>query len=371
MNRFCERCERITQDGNLWCQDKDCPAEEGFPVLTYGDYLGDLKITKLVRVWRTAALYEAERGAEPVWVKVAHAGEDCEERLKREALALEALAPRTLPFQSYFPQPRSVLPVPLSPYPTPSKRPFGEISFRGETKVFSVFKINKGKILSDLLLENPQLWHYEAAWIIITLAEALRPLAAKNKCHLSLTPEVVLVDVDPDRHYRPMLLDLGFIIEGNEIEGFGDFPKLCEPAYTAPELLAGKRLKTVTPAADAYSLGMMLYEMLAGKPGWEPKLYRDEKVREGVVQNRTPLAVGRPELQQAGVVKIVERAIAPAGRFNHIIELSDALAKIYSAPPPEKRPVPQRTYVLASLIGLIFLIAVGVAGFFLVRMLTG
>src|SRR4030065_1027979 len=94
MSRFCERCERVTRDGNLWCQDKDCPAEEGFPVLVYGEYLGDLKVTKLVRVWRTAALYEAQRGKNTVLLKVAHPSDDCAERLKREALVLEALSPR-------------------------------------------------------------------------------------------------------------------------------------------------------------------------------------------------------------------------------------------------------------------------------------
>jgi hypothetical protein len=39
IKRFCERCERITENGHLWCQERDCPAEEGYPVFDYGDYL--------------------------------------------------------------------------------------------------------------------------------------------------------------------------------------------------------------------------------------------------------------------------------------------------------------------------------------------
>ncbi len=88
MYRFCERCERETNDGNLWCQDPDCPAEKGYALLSYGEFLGDLKVTKLVRVWRTAAIYEAERGKQQVFLKVAHPGDDHAERLRREALAL-------------------------------------------------------------------------------------------------------------------------------------------------------------------------------------------------------------------------------------------------------------------------------------------
>src|ERR1700716_215141 len=94
MNRFCERCQRITVDGNLWCPEVDCPAEEGAMVLAYGDYLGDLKITKVLRVWRTAALYEARRGEQVVLVKMAHENEDSEERLKREAMVLESVRDR-------------------------------------------------------------------------------------------------------------------------------------------------------------------------------------------------------------------------------------------------------------------------------------
>ncbi len=373
MHRFCERCERVTQDGNLWCQDKDCPAEEGFPVFVYGDYLGDLKVTKLVRVWRTAALYEAQRGKTEVLLKVAHPDDDCAERLKREALVLEALTPRQTGLfafiRSFLPVSRPILPIIQAPYPNRSKRVHGEISFRGEPRVFSVLSHAKGKILSDLILENPQIWHYQAAWIVTTLAHALRPLVRSNKCHLSISPDIVLVDTDRDGNLRPMLLDLGFIVDGGDVDGHYDWSKLTEPAYTAPELLAYTPSRTVGLEADVYSLGMVFYEMLSGHPGFESKLRRDEQVREDVTQNRKPLPVGRPELEQAGVARVVERAIAPVGRFNNVLELSDALTAIYSAPPPERRAIPRRLYVLLAALG-VFLLGTGlVAGYLLLQVL--
>src|ERR1700694_3382901 len=144
MNRFCDRCQRTTVDGNLWCPEVDCPAEEGFPVHVYGDYLGDLKVTKLMRVWRTAALYEALRGDQKVMLKVAHQSEDSEERLRREAVVLESLQRQAgFPLgwvRSDLPSPRPLVPQLLSPYPVDAKRPYGEISFRGETKFYTVFR---------------------------------------------------------------------------------------------------------------------------------------------------------------------------------------------------------------------------------------
>jgi serine/threonine protein kinase len=372
MNRFCERCERVTADGHLWCERPDCPAEQGFPVFVYGDYLGDLKITKLIRVWRTAALYEALRGKETVLLKVAHKGDDCEERLKREAVALASLVSKPLPpvalVQSYFPSPRPILPVPLPPYPVPSSRPYGELSYRGETKFFTVFQHAQGKILSDLLLENPQMWHYQVAWITVTVAEALRPLAAGNRCHLCLSPDMILVDVDKEGILRPLIFDLGFLLTGNEIESVYEWQKLCEPGYTAPELLT-KRPKSVTPAADVYSLGSIFFEMLSGQTVFDSKLLRDEQIREAVTQHRGNPPVERPELEHAGVVKVVEQALAATGRHNNVIELANALIAIYGRSPAEKRPYPRRMYVLLISLAVLLVATLGVAAFILLQIL--
>jgi hypothetical protein len=365
-SRFCERCERITRDGHLWCQDRDCPAEAGYPLLDYGDYVGDLKVTRVVRVWRSAALYEAERGG-PVFLKVAHAAPECEERLKREAQLLAAAGDRARPEGGFLPARRPIRLQWLPPYPTPSKRPYGEITVQGEPRVYCVYAPVPGRVLSDLLLESPQLWHYEAAWITITLARALRPLAAQNRLHLSLAPDVVMVDQDADGHWRPTLLDMGWALTGAEAAGQPAVLGRLEPAYTAPEVFAG-RAEAVTAAADVYALGLVLYEMLAGHPGHEPRLRRDEKVRAAVAQAREALPVERPELEQAGVVKIVQQAIAPLGRYAAVNDLARALEAVYAAPPAERRPLPRRTYVLLAMLGTALAAVLCAAAFLLAQL---
>jgi serine/threonine protein kinase len=374
MNRFCERCQRVTVDGNLWCQEKDCPAEKGHPVFEYGDYLGDLKVVKLLRVWRTAALYLAERGDDKVLLKVAHENEDAEERLKREAMAFDALTDRPWGpvrfVRSFFPRPRPALPRLLPPYPVPGKRPYGEITFRGETKFYAVFEHSEGKFLSDMLLENPQMWHYHAAWIIIAIADALGPIAGAGKCHLTLTPDIILVDVDKEGVYRPLLMDLGFLVAGAELESVYDWQKLAAPAYTAPEVLFGRQAaRAATPAADVYSLGAIFYEMLAGKPAFESRLRRDLKVREAVAQYRGSMPVGRPELETAGVIDLLGRAIAPTRGFQTVTEFGNTLAGVYGRAPAEKRPVPTRTWVTFGIIAFLLLVVFGVATYLVVAAL--
>ncbi len=371
MNRYCKKCERLITDGNFWCQEIGCPAEEAFPVLSYGDYLGDLKVTKLICVWRTAALYEAQRGKDKVLLKVAHEGEDCEERLIREAIVLNSLLGKPSAFAAFFksflPHQRPAFLEILSPYPIPSKRPYGETTFRGEKKIYSVFRHVEGKLLCNIILENPQIWHYEAAWIIITLAETLRPLATNNKSHLSLTPDIVLVGMDAEGHYRPILLDFGFMLGGEEIQSVNNFwPKLCDPVYTAPELLPEKdteagrfvQAKTVMPAADVYSLGSMLFEMLAGKRVLDPGLRRDDQKWQAMMNYRGSLPVDRPELEGAGVIKIIDKAIDPSERYGSVLEMADALITIYGRPPAEKQRIPARLYVFLSILLVVVVVSV-------------
>ncbi len=372
--RFCERCERVTYDGNLWCQDPECPAEEGYELLEYGDYFADLKVTKLVRVWRTAALYEAERGAEQVLLKVAHPTDACIERLRREADALQALSPERPGLggviRSFLPIARPKYLVPLAPFPGRFKRPYGEITFRGEPRVFCVFRYVRGKILSDLLLETPQIWHTHAAWMISTIARALRPLIRSNRSHLNLIPDIILVDTDKQGILRPTLLDLGFIADGTESGDGYNWLKLCEPAYTAPELLTDSGQAIPTLASDVYSLGMIFYEMLAGHPGYEGKMRRDGQLRDDVLQKRQPLSLGRPELEASGVAGIVDRAVSPTNRYANALEFASALTKIYSAPPSESRKVPRRLILLLVLGGVI-LLGIGIfAGLTLLQVLA-
>lgn len=374
-HRFCERCERETMDGNLWCMDPECPAEKGYSLLEYGDMLGDLKITRFVRVWRTAAVYEAERGGKPVLLKLAHPGDQHAERLRRESSVLQSISPQRSRVRSivnsFRPQNRPLYPIPLSPYPHRSKRSYGEITFRGEPRTYAVFQHARGKILSDLLLETPQVWHTHAAWLIITLAQAVRPLARNNKCHLYLTPDVIMVDTDDEGIYRPMLLDMGFILDVDEPAASFDLLTMLEPAYTAPELLENSADGTHSLQADVYSLGMVFYEMLAGHPGFDSKLYRDQKTRSRVLNIRKPLSVGRPELEQSGVAAILETAVAPTGRYANVTEFANAISKIYSSPPPERKKVPTRLYVIGTILGVILLAAGTIAALTLLRVLSG
>jgi hypothetical protein len=179
---------------------------------------------------------------------------------------------------------------------------------------------------------------------------------------LNLSPRVVAVETDDQGHWRPTLLDLGWMLDSAHVpngNGLATLLSRSEPAYTAPEARVDKAGGGVSPAADAYSFGMMHFEMLAGRPGVVQQWRRDELVVKDVIdsarrEQTLPIDQDkfRPELSRAGVVTIIEKAISARERFASVLDIQKGLLGIYGEPPPEKRAVPIRLYILLGIIGL-------------------
>ncbi|MFF5333905.1 serine/threonine-protein kinase [Streptomyces sp. NPDC013181] len=122
------------------------------------------------------------------------------------------------------------------------------------------------------LIDGPDLHHYlrdngpltpvAAALLTAQIADALAASHADGVVHRDLKPANVLL-ADPDGEMRPMLTDFG-------IARLADSPGLTRthefvgtPAYVAPESAEGR---PQTSAVDIYGAGILLYELLTGRP---------------------------------------------------------------------------------------------------------
>ncbi|MFQ3536438.1 MAG: hypothetical protein SNJ58_11225, partial [Aggregatilineales bacterium] len=170
MKRYCPKSDTITPMFSVWGSSHISEAGELSVIFDYGDCLGDIEITRLIRVMKTAALYEARRREKnklkPILLKVAHNG--CEEIIKREAMLMAKLT-------SMGGHP--MLPALQSPYlvgdANVKQRPYGKVAFGDETKYYIVYGHTEGEFLRDALLKNPQPWYLHAAWLTISVAAAV------------------------------------------------------------------------------------------------------------------------------------------------------------------------------------------------------
>ncbi len=95
---------------------------------------------------------------------------------------------------------------------------------------------------------------------LVQLAQALVSLHAAGKVHRDIKPSNILVT----EHGRLVLLDFGLVLDVAR-DPVGDARLAGTIPYMAPELLRSE----IGPAADWYSVGVLLYEVLTGRLPFE------------------------------------------------------------------------------------------------------
>ena len=178
-------------------------------------------------------------------------------------------------------------------------------------QLFYVMPFVAGETLRARLEREKQLPVDESVRIAVAVANALDYAHEHGVIHRDLKPENILL-----QHGQPVIADFGIALAiskagGSRVTQTG--LSLGTPQYMSPEQAAGDR--TIDGRSDIYSLGAILYEMLAGEP---PHVGNTVQAIIAKVLTDKPrsLRLGRDTVP-VRVEMAVEKALAklPADRF--------------------------------------------------------
>lgn len=187
-----------------------------------------------------------------------------------------------------------------------------------EGSSFIVMEYVGGGSLGDLLARSGPLPPVRAASIMAPVLSALHAAHLAGVVHRDIKPDNILFSDTG----QPKLTDFGIAHMRGGSSRTRTGVMMGTPYYMSPEQALGR---PVTPAADLYAVGVVLYEMLAGQvpfTGEDPVSVALQHVQGELV----PLEAVRPELPPA-LCDIVQRAMArdPGLRFSSAASMQDAL----------------------------------------------
>jgi len=130
----------------------------------------------------------------------------------------------------------------------------------GPPAPYIVMELVEGDSLSSRLADGTALPWRSATVIAAQIAQALAAAHARGLVHRDIKPgNVIITDIGVK------LVDFGISAAIGAPEADDDGEVLGTPSYVAPERITNV---PVGPAADVYSLGVLLYRMLAGTMPW-------------------------------------------------------------------------------------------------------
>ncbi len=196
-------------------------------------------------------------------------------------------------------------------------------SGEADSFLYYVMPYIEGETLRAKLDRETQLGIDEAVKITTDVADALDYAHRHGIIHRDIKPENILL-----HDGRPMVADFGIALAVSAAAG-GRMTEtglsLGTPHYMSPEQATAD--KDITARSDIYSLGSVLYEMLAGAP---PHLggSAQQIIMKIIVENAAPVTSLRkavPPNVAAAVAKSLEKL--PADRFATAAEFGAALTE--------------------------------------------
>jgi eukaryotic-like serine/threonine-protein kinase len=196
-----------------------------------------------------------------------------------------------------------------------------------------------GRTLAEVLAERRLLPWPEVVEMGAQICEALRHIHERGVVHRNLNPSHLMLT----EQGQVKLIGFGIAKDVDQILPASAGIVLGTPAYLAPEQIRGTPL--VSQQTDLYALGIVLYEMLVGKPPFEgrtPILLIASHLNERAPRASDRLA-GIPKALDTLIAKLLAKS--PHERPQDAAEVQAVLTQLRDAESPqlvEKAPLEDR-----------------------------
>lgn len=200
-----------------------------------------------------------------------------------------------------------------------------------------------GRPLSQVLADDGPLPPERAAHIVVGALEALDAAHARGVVHRDLKPSNIMVEADD----RARVIDFGLarsaMADAEALTRQGIF--VGTVSYGAPEQSLGG---PITPRADIYSVGIVLYELLTGE-----RPFNATHPLQVIQMHREEALPAMPASVPTALQRIIEQATAkdPSHRFASAAEMAEALRRAV-------RPRRRAMWLAAALAGAAVLVGV-------------
>jgi serine/threonine protein kinase len=223
---------------------------------------------------------------------------------------------------------------------------------------FMVMELVRGRTLRDVVADRGPLRPHETARIIAQIAAALDAAHEAGVIHCDVKPANVIVD----RQGTAKLTDFGI---ARAARGPREHELIGTARYIAPERIEGR---APTERSDVYSLGLVAYELIAGRPP-NAEMETEDLLRlrlEGRPPSLRSARVGIGDELDAVVAKALARdpqaRYASAGAFARDLLAASQHDDATGVLPPVTRPLRRgRTLQFDSTLALLAIVAVLIA----------
>jgi serine/threonine protein kinase len=157
--------------------------------------------------------------------------------------------------------------------------------------VYFVMELLEGRSLRDLINEQAPFDAARAVSLMLKIAAAVAAAHEEGMIHRDLKPANVFIAQQPYAPATVKVIDFGLAQMVFDAQLQGEVGAKLEPSmagtprYMSPEQCSGEKL---TPASDVYSMGIVLYEMLAGTTPFSAENAREYAAKHSAETPRSP-----------------------------------------------------------------------------------